>query len=71
MHRPVRDIENIYANDALMQEYSVFTQYMGDYWQITPGWVKARTVWGQMLQQIAGGVDISAAIHEAAQQIQS
>ncbi len=71
MHRPVRDIENIYANDALMQEYSVFTQYMGDYWQITPGWVKARTVWWQMLQQIAGGVDISAAIHEAAQQIQS
>lgn len=69
MQRPVRDMENIYANDALMQEYSVFTRYMGDYCQITPGWVEARTAWWQMLQQIGQGADIPGAVHEAAQRV--
>lgn len=40
---PVRDIGNIYENDMLMTEYSVFMPYMGDYYQITPGWTEART----------------------------
>lgn len=59
---PVRDVEHIYENDILMNEYSVFTQYMGDYYQITPGWAKTRTAWWQMLQEIGRGEEVEAAV---------
>ena len=59
---PVRDMNNIYENDTLMMEYSLFTPYMEDYYQITPDWAKARTAWWQMLQKIGKGEDISEAL---------
>ena len=49
---PVRDWENIYANDALMTEYSIFIPYEGDYYQVTPNWTAARTAWWNMLQKV-------------------
>ena len=61
---PVRDIGNIYENDMLMTEYSVFTPYMGDYYQITEGWTDARTAWWQMLAKISSGTDISEAVKD-------
>ena len=61
---PVRDIGNIYENDMLMTEYSLFTPYMGDYYQITPGWSEARTAWWQMLADIGNGTDISEAVKD-------
>lgn len=61
---PVRDIGNIYENDMLMTEYSIFMPYMGDYYQITPGWTQARTEWWQMLAKIADGADISEAVKD-------
>lgn len=61
---PVRDIGNIYENDAYMTEYSIFTPYMGDYDQITPGWTEARTAWWQMLAKISSGTDIAEAVKD-------
>lgn len=59
---PVRDMGNIYQNDMLMTEYSIFMQYMGEYHQVTPGWAEARTAWWQMLAKIGAGADISDAV---------
>ncbi len=61
---PVRDIDNIYENDMLMTEYSIFTPYMGDYYQITPEWTDARTAWWQMLSDIGTGTDITEAVKD-------
>ncbi|MDE6259604.1 MAG: extracellular solute-binding protein [Oscillospiraceae bacterium] len=61
---PVRDMDNIYQNDMLMTEYSIFTPYMGDYYQITPGWFQARTAWWQALAKIGAGTDISEAVKD-------
>ena len=61
---PVRDMDNIYDNDKLMSEYSIFMPYMGDYYQITPEWTKARSAWWQMLAEIGNGTDISEAVKD-------
>ena len=61
---PVRDMDNIYENDMLMTEYSNFMPYMGDYYQITPEWDKARTAWWQLLAKIAAGNDISETVKD-------
>ncbi len=61
---PVRDIPDLYANDRLMNEYSIFQQYLGDYYQITPGWAEARTAWWNMLKRIGAGEDAAKAVEE-------
>ena len=61
---PVRDIGNIYENDMLMTEYSVFMPYMGDYYQITPGWTDARAAWWQMLEKIGSGTGVPEAVKD-------
>ena len=61
---PVRDVGNIYENDKLMTEYSLFMPYMGDYYQITPGWAEARTAWWQMLAKIGDGTDVAEAVRD-------
>lgn len=61
---PVKDLGNIYEGDELMTEYSLFTQYMGDYYQVVGGWAEARTAWWNMLQQIGSGTDVSTAVEE-------
>ncbi len=61
---PVRDIPNIYENDELMTEYSIFQQYLGDYYQITPGWVDARAAWWNMLQEIGNGTPVQEAVED-------
>lgn len=59
---PVRDIDNIYINDMLMTEYSIFMPHVGDYYQITKGWTQARAAWWQMLQKIGDGMEVSEAV---------
>ena len=59
---PVRDMDNIYENDMLMTEYSIFTPYTGDYYQITPGWPAAREAWWKLLQKVGVGADIEEAV---------
>ena len=61
---PVRDMGNIYENDMLMTEYSIFTPYMGDYYQISPEWSQARTAWWQLLAKIGDGTDVSEAVRD-------
>ena len=61
---PVRELPELYANDALMSEYGIFAQYMGDYYQVTPGWADARTAWWTMLQKIGDGTDVAEAVEE-------
>lgn len=61
---PVREEENIYANDALMTEYSLFVPYVGDYYQVTPNWPEARTAWWNMLQKVGRGEDIAQALRD-------
>lgn len=61
---PVRDMGNIYKNDVLMTEYSIFTPYMGDYYQVTPGWAQARAAWWQALAKIGAGADIAEAVKD-------
>ena len=58
---PVRDVPNIYENDDLMSEYFQLRTYLGDYYQVTPGWAEARAAWWKMLQQIGQGADASQA----------
>ncbi len=61
---PVRDVPNIYENDDLMSEYFLLREYLGDYYQVTPGWAQARTAWWTMLQQIGDGANIAQAAGE-------
>ncbi len=57
---PVRSsVGDIYADNAIMSEYTKFMAYLGDYYQITPGWATARTEWWNMLQRIGGGGDVA------------
>lgn len=59
---PVRDMDDIYENDMLMTEYSIFTPYIGDYYQTIPGWTQARAAWWLMLAKIGDGTDVSEAV---------
>ncbi len=53
---PVRtSVGDIYAGNEVMSEYSKFMGYLGDYYQITPGWTTARTEWWNMLQRVGSG----------------
>ncbi len=61
---PVKDLGNIYEGDDLMTEYAAFVQYLGDYYQVVPGWAEARTAWWNMLQQIGSGTDVTTAVAE-------
>ncbi len=61
---PVREVEGIYANDELMTEYGMFMKYMGNYYQVTPGWADVRTAWWNMLQKVGEGMDASEALEE-------
>lgn len=61
---PVRNLDNIYVNDMLMVEYSVFTPYLSDYYQTTPNWAEARAAWWKMLQDIGNGIDVAEAVKD-------
>ncbi len=61
---PVREMEGIYANDELMTEYGMFMQYMGDYYQVTPGWADVRTAWWEMLRKAGEGMDAAEILEE-------
>lgn len=59
---PVKELVGLYDDNALMTEYSKFTGYMGDYYQVVGGWAEARTAWWNMLQQIGSGTDVKTAV---------
>lgn len=53
------DLSNVWADDAIMAEYTKLMPYLGDYYQVTKAWAQARTSWWNMLQQIGNGADIT------------
>ena len=60
---PVRtSVGDIYADNEVMREYSKFMGYLGDYYQITPGWTTARTEWWNMLQRVGSGEAVDTAV---------
>lgn len=62
---PVRSsVGDIYAGNEIMSEYTKFMPFLGDYYQITPGWAEARTAWWNMLQQVGSGVDVTTAVND-------
>lgn len=62
---PVRSsFGNVYAgtaNEDRMAVYASFQQYLGDYYNVTPGWAEQRTAWWNMLQKIFNGTDVTQA----------
>ena len=58
------DLTGIYSDVQAMSDYGTLMQYLGDYYQVTPGWAEARTAWWNMLQQVGSGVDVETAVNE-------
>ena len=56
------DLSGIWADNAIMAEYTKLMPYLGDYYQVTKGWAAQRTEWWTMLQEIGQGADISSTI---------
>ena len=52
---------DIYAGNDIMSEYTKFMGFLGDYYQITPGWATARTEWWNMLQRVGTGEPVEQA----------
>ena len=40
----------------------MFTQYLGDIYQVTPGWATQRTEWWNLLQRIFAGGDVASEV---------
>ncbi len=59
---PVRDsFGDVYAgteDEERMAQFASFMQYLGDYYNVAPGWAEQRTAWWNMLQQIFNGVSV-------------
>ena len=57
-------LSDLYADDEIMSEYQKLMPYLGDYYQVVPGWAEARTAWWNMLQQVGAGADVTTAVNE-------
>ena len=58
------DLSNIYEGNDIMSEYTKLMPFLGDYYQVVPGWAEARTAWWNMLQQVGAGADVTEAVAE-------
>ena len=56
------DLSGIWADNEIMNEYQVLMPYLGDYYQVTKGWIGARTEWWTMLQKVGEGADIASTV---------
>ena len=61
-------LSDLYADDEIMNEYQKLMPYLGDYYQVTPGWAEARTAWWNMLQQVGTSDGSTEAITAAVEQ---
>ena len=57
-------LSDLYKDDEIMSEYQKLMPYLGDYYQVVPGWAEARTAWWNMLQQVGAGTDVATAVNE-------
>jgi ABC-type glycerol-3-phosphate transport system substrate-binding protein len=62
------DLTGIWADNDIMNEYTVLMPYLGDYYQVTSGWAEARTAWWNMLQEVGTGADVATAVANYAAQ---
>lgn len=46
-------------NEKVMQEFSSMMKYLGDYYNVAPGWAEQRTAWWMMLQKVFAGKNVS------------
>ena len=53
------DLSGVWADNAIMNEYTKLMPYLGDYYQVTTNWAVARTEWWNMLQRIGDGGDVA------------
>ena len=60
------DLSGIWADNAVMNEYTKLMPYLGDYYQVTAGWAQARTEWWNMLQKVGEGADVATVVAEYA-----
>lgn len=58
------DLSTIWADNEVMDKYTVLMPLLGDYYQVTTGWAEARTQWWNMLQQVGAGNDIATIVAE-------
>ena len=54
-----KSVTGLYAGDELKAVYGDFMQYMGNYYNVVPGWAAQRTEWWNMLQDIGEGGNIA------------
>ncbi len=63
---PVRaSYGDVYAgtdSEEMMSQFKGFMQYLGDYYNVTPGWAEQRTAWWNMLQAIFAGTSVEDAL---------
>ena len=64
---PVRSsFGNVYEGSDQEERMSVFNSmmpYLGDYYNVTPGWAEQRTAWWNMLQNIFNGNDLEESVN--------
>lgn len=45
-------------NEKIMNEFASMMPYLGDYYNVAPGWAEQRTAWWTMLQHVFSGKDV-------------
>ncbi len=58
------DLSKIWADNAIMNEYTKLMPMLGDYYQVTTNWAAARTSWWNMLQEVGNGKDIATTVEK-------
>ena len=59
VHKELKDLyDNTDIGEKMHMFLTDFMPSMGDYYQVTPGWTKVRSLWSSALQSIARGNDI-------------
>ena len=53
------DLTKVWADNDIMNQYTVLMPMLGDYYQVTSGWAEARTQWWNMLQQVGSGKNVA------------
>lgn len=49
-------------NEKVMQEFSSMMKYLGDYYNVAPGWADQRTAWWTMLQKVFAGNNVASEV---------
>lgn len=52
------DVYSGMENEDVMEEFASMMQYLGDYYNVTPGWAEQRTAWWTMLQHVFAGSNV-------------